>query len=614
MKPQGNNIQKGWLPLEKVVDLCLIDDYDDTQALRQRYRNWVLRGYKKLRMNLLRRSQSVLLPVSNMGTAALPENYEDWMMVGYVDGCGEVVPMQLQHRPAVEAAPACGCTCPSDHALCDALRYELLEESVVIEGEVYTKTTKIAINQKTGAVTKEITEPIPRLGESSGEAHYVFVGPPPPQTFVELQTSAGINFPLQGTFTGDNAAEITQMLNATGAGTFAVSVVDRQVRVETYYNPHRFTALLLATPGSTTYKMQGFVYAPPKYRYVISLPYSSGMMVMGIMVGGTESVSIYTAVTGGNVGPLAAVLLQKGHQIGAWTVYLMDGDTLVLQSEDNPHRLTSLMYRTAAGDTVNYTVEAELLTEIMRFNRLELGETSYALDAVFTGGDVAPLQAALNALGVGSWQLLWSDQLHVYLTGAPYAPWVTLVWRNETTQMNGAADLFTTEEEVVEGGAPVAMAMVRQAIRLPMHTRVEESCTVTLQPCGCVAHTEANLRALVATGHPAAYCACPSICTAEGFSIHEEEGFIQVGEGIRQLYLRYQTSLPCVNGRMYVPEVAAETLVAYALYKRDQRRKVSATQKNMAYQQYLAERRELRKNILRIRPQLIRAALNLIPY
>jgi hypothetical protein len=301
----------GWMPLERVVDMCHIDDYDDAQVMRQRFRNWVLRGYKKLSLNLLRQVQSVILPVSPMGTANLPENYQDWAVVGYEDACGEIIPMA--YRPAAEEVMMA-----PEHICCK-----------------------------------------------------------------------------------DAACKVGQYETTTAPGlTIAGVQVDRVIK--TYVH--------------------------------------NGQLVREI----NEPVANYTGV-----GPA-------------------------------------------------YTMEK----------------------------------------------------------------------------------------------------------------RVEKVCAVDVRSCGCVAATPEVVGYLRSYN---GYCNCPQLCTHDEFDILEEARVIKVDPSIRRLYLKYIAYLPCYNGVVYVPEIAAETLVAFALYMRDRRRAIAAIQKQMSYQHYLQERKEMRKNLLRIKPQVILAANQLIP-
>jgi hypothetical protein len=122
-----------WVPLSKVVDYAVIDDYDDAQVNRQRFNNWAIRGYRKLNLNLLRIVKDVLIPVDpRTGTGRLPDDFRKVISAGYYNMCGDYTPITqvalievLDGEKSKCGCEKCGC---SKDSFCDSVSFERLEE------------------------------------------------------------------------------------------------------------------------------------------------------------------------------------------------------------------------------------------------------------------------------------------------------------------------------------------------------------------------------------------------------------------------------------------------------------------------------------------------------
>jgi hypothetical protein len=145
---------------------------------------------------------------------------------------------------------------------------------------------------------------------------------------------------------------------------------------------------------------------------------------------------------------------------------------------------------------------------------------------------------------------------------------------------------------------------------------VTDLCQLETKPCGCIAETPGNVATLRSCGCCGAWDHYnrSGLCNDDYFSVDEEERQIHVGPDVKFVRITYWAYIPYTNGVVYFPAIAVECLAAWILYKRDQRRNISESQKQGSYMVYKRERRELRKNLFPIRAEIVLNALNLIPY
>jgi hypothetical protein len=150
-----------WVPITEALNYASIDDYDDGQVLRQRFNNWALRGYRKLKLNLLRRVKTVLIKVSpGTQTIKYPDDYSRYSEVGYYDGCGNYELMDKVSLVEVDNPKVqCSCVACLSHGLCDAVSYDKTEEIISINGVDYTKTTIRQLDKASQSYMEEVTEP-----------------------------------------------------------------------------------------------------------------------------------------------------------------------------------------------------------------------------------------------------------------------------------------------------------------------------------------------------------------------------------------------------------------------------------------------------------------------
>lgn len=152
-----------WVPLSKVVDYAIIDDWDDAQVNRQRFNNWAIRGYRKLNLNLLRYVQNVLIPIDpKTGTGHLPDNYRKAISAGYYDLCGMYTDIMQVGMIDVMKEKKCNCGCDvcgcSADSFCDSVSYETTEEIVNIAGNPYTNVTVRRFDKKTATYMEQKDE------------------------------------------------------------------------------------------------------------------------------------------------------------------------------------------------------------------------------------------------------------------------------------------------------------------------------------------------------------------------------------------------------------------------------------------------------------------------
>lgn len=159
LKPYKSNAE--WILLEKVVNMAIIDDYDDGQVMRQRFNNWAIRACRKLNLNLLRIVKTALIPISTKtGTAHLPPDFRKYITAGYYDECGNLSVFSQVDMVEYKENQKCGCdkcSCSST-SLCDAVSYERVEEVVQINGQPYTNVIIRRINKETGIYTEQKEE------------------------------------------------------------------------------------------------------------------------------------------------------------------------------------------------------------------------------------------------------------------------------------------------------------------------------------------------------------------------------------------------------------------------------------------------------------------------
>jgi hypothetical protein len=146
-----NPLYKKLVPITRVVNAALIDDYGDNTKSREQYMHWAARGVKGLQSQVLKLGKRrVMLDVNkSFQSATLPPDFaqENLQFVGYIDHEGYRVALgndqKLTNEKSIENIE-CEDACPKcnqDKGICNDLDVTESEEQVIVNGGNYTKTT-----------------------------------------------------------------------------------------------------------------------------------------------------------------------------------------------------------------------------------------------------------------------------------------------------------------------------------------------------------------------------------------------------------------------------------------------------------------------------------------
>lgn len=141
-------LYQNFVPLSRVVNAAILDNYEDQGKTSQVYTHWALRGLFELNMQIIKgNKRSVYLPVSaNTKTAALPADFNGAIFVGTIDDKGFKIPLKantnLVNLDIIEEVP-CESTCPKCNAnkeICEGMQVSVETKIVVINGTNYEQT------------------------------------------------------------------------------------------------------------------------------------------------------------------------------------------------------------------------------------------------------------------------------------------------------------------------------------------------------------------------------------------------------------------------------------------------------------------------------------------
>lgn len=138
-----NPLYKKLVPITRVVNAALIDDYGDNTKSREQYMHWAARGVKGLQSQVLKLGKRrVMLDVNkSFQSATLPPDFaqENLQFVGYIDHEGYRVALgndqKLTNEKSIEnieCADACP-KCNQDKGVCNDLDVTELEEVVIVK-------------------------------------------------------------------------------------------------------------------------------------------------------------------------------------------------------------------------------------------------------------------------------------------------------------------------------------------------------------------------------------------------------------------------------------------------------------------------------------------------
>lgn len=139
---------KNFIPLSKVVNAAIIDNFEDKGKVEQLYYHWGARGLKKLDVELFKSGKkSVILTVNrNTRTATLPPDFDGELFVGVIDENGYKIPLKrnnnivnvlnVEEELDIEKCPKCN----TDKAICKGLQITVDSSTVEINGTTYEKT------------------------------------------------------------------------------------------------------------------------------------------------------------------------------------------------------------------------------------------------------------------------------------------------------------------------------------------------------------------------------------------------------------------------------------------------------------------------------------------
>lgn len=164
MKIQNDNS----ITADYIVAEVMGDTYDDAGVIKEKYYRWLFRIWTQLNLWLIRSPRTVLLPIaSGTKTMMLPPDYQDFIFIGFDDDCGNRLPIAINRNLApamglegVEVCETCG------QPDLSSLKVETLNETVIIDGQPYPKTTSRLI-QSDGSYIQEVTEPVAEFFEIS---------------------------------------------------------------------------------------------------------------------------------------------------------------------------------------------------------------------------------------------------------------------------------------------------------------------------------------------------------------------------------------------------------------------------------------------------------------
>lgn len=133
-----------FVTMDEIVKAALSDIYDDNQVGYERYEFLAIRGWRELNLFVIKSQRKVFLNVDpTTNTVSLPYDFIRYSFIGYIDACGERVPLSFNPDLANSLQKAaCDCHCGCVSSLCREVKYDLAEEIVTIEGTPYTKTVK----------------------------------------------------------------------------------------------------------------------------------------------------------------------------------------------------------------------------------------------------------------------------------------------------------------------------------------------------------------------------------------------------------------------------------------------------------------------------------------
>lgn len=142
---------RSFVPLHKVVGGAAMDMHSDFSIVERRYSHWAARGLEKLTNETLRSGKRyIILTVNrNLNIATLPCDFKEDIFVGYIDSCGEKVPLGVNQNiinnkfinitPCdVECDAKCECCFPKQ--LCHDLTSTQEIKKININGTDYDET------------------------------------------------------------------------------------------------------------------------------------------------------------------------------------------------------------------------------------------------------------------------------------------------------------------------------------------------------------------------------------------------------------------------------------------------------------------------------------------
>lgn len=139
---------KKLVPLSRVVNASIIDNYEDAGKEQQVRFHWAARGLKKLQKETLKsgRRNCLITVNQNTRTASLPPDFEEELFVGYIDDYGQKVPIPLRTNlininsiTTIECEDTCA-KCGQDATICNDLTVTESTEVVVVGATTATKT------------------------------------------------------------------------------------------------------------------------------------------------------------------------------------------------------------------------------------------------------------------------------------------------------------------------------------------------------------------------------------------------------------------------------------------------------------------------------------------
>lgn len=146
-----------------LVDELLGDTYDEGGVLKEKYYRWLFRIWNDLNIDFIRSSRKVILPISqDTQTVAIPPDYMDYNIVGYIDDCKNLIPLSINNNLAprkgvedkrIQTCPVCG-----QPDLCRTIGVEEIYEPVNLnETSHYRYITRLLKDD--GSFIEETQEP-----------------------------------------------------------------------------------------------------------------------------------------------------------------------------------------------------------------------------------------------------------------------------------------------------------------------------------------------------------------------------------------------------------------------------------------------------------------------